>query len=269
MPQSVNDLTFNRLKCMVYGDNGTGKTRLIGTAPRPIYILNFDPGPGVKTLRGWGNTIKSGPLKGQDDIQFDSFIPSEPRDFIPLNEAYNRINELQQECPWATVALDSLTYAGKMILRYIADLTGHWHSVLAKSQADIKAVQLQIQDWEAVASEQEKLCTAMLEIDANVIITSHERVSADKDNNGNVREVLYLPGRVGQKFPSECPGLFDEIYRMFVKTSPRAGAANEYKLQMERSEKWVAMSRLKNHGVFQKYEEPDFSALVEKAKKGA
>src|SRR5690606_25453099 len=188
-------------------------------------------------------------LSGWKDIYYDSFLQDgDNKNFKPLSDAYAKLNELQKSLvdketgvEYKTVAIDSLTYLGKMIVYYIATLTNHWDS-------NTKKVALQIQDWEAVAEELTKYTMAALSLPCHVIITSHEKVAARMDSAGNTLEVNYLPGRIGQKFPTECPGLFDEVYRMVVMPSANPNKRADYKVQTERDRKWVAKSRLNEKG---------------------
>ena len=249
MSKQASDIEISEyLKCLVYGSWGTGKTWFIGTAPKPLYVLDVDSG--MQTLEGLPQT------------EYDDYSPNDdPKDLKPLVDLTTKVNELVDDCPYETVALDSATVLAQLVKNRIITLNNRWN-------ADNK---MRIQDWGVLADELTEIFSGLQSIDANVIITGHNRVVLNEDTNAK----LYLPlSEAGQSFPQKAPLHFDEVYRMVVRKKP-GNNQNDYMVQTESDQQWSCKSRLNYYDpdknklvrVFDKYEDADFSKMLEKVKK--
>lgn len=235
------------LKCLVYGDWGSGKTWFIGTAPKPLLVLDTDNG---------AKTIEQMP-----GVEAKNYHPNDdPTDQMPLNRLQSKINSLVDECEYETVALDSSTVLATLIKNRLITMNNRW-------EADTK---MRIQDWGTLADDMSQFFGALQSIEANIIITGHNRVVIEEDTGST----LYLPlSEAGQSFPQRAPLHFDEVYRMVVRKKP-GKQRNEYKVQTESDSKWSAKSRLNYYDkeqdklvpVFNKYEEADFSKMLQKVR---
>lgn len=252
MPTTEERIIGEYLKCLLYGKWGSGKTWTLGTAPKPIYV--FDCDNGLETL------------SGVPDITYDIYAPKENRkDMLPLNSLISKVNEFVDECPYATVALDSATVLSVLCKNRIVTLNDRWN----------KDAPMRIQDWMTLAKDLGEIFMGLLSIDANIIVTGHSRVSVSDETSS----VLYLIlSEAGQAFPQSAPIYFDEIYRQVVVSKPsmkiKAGvsASNQYLLQTEEIGNWRCKSRLnyydyekgKKIRVLDRFEEPDITAMVER-----
>lgn len=256
MPKTSDLGNFNKLKVLIYGESGSGKTYTLSTAPKPLYILDLDNG--VETLAG---------VPG---ITYDIFDHTSLG--LPANAAWKRhatklinnvkakIRELIKHCEYASVALDSSTQFGDWLGYHLIGLNNRWN----------QDPMLRIQDYGTIAEEMADLFMMMLQIDANIFITGHGRVVMDEEK-GNI---LHLPLMTGQKFPQKVPMYFDEMYRTVVKVKPGTNR-NEYLLQTQNDSKWSAKTRLNRYNedtgklepILDKYEPSDLGAMIEKVKK--
>ncbi len=251
MPRTDDMSLPDHLRILLYGPSGSGKTFFTGTAPKPMYV--FDCDDGIKTL------------KGVPDIEYDVYKPNpDPKDMTPLNKLIAKANKLLQDCPYETVTLDSLTKLTELVKNRIITISGRW-SVGPES----KDSKMRIQDWQELGYELVEILTKFQHIDANVIITSHNKIKINDDT----KSVLYLVASgSGQSFPQALPADFDEIYKMEV-TKSAGSTPNKYRIMTESDNQWIAKSRLNTYQggelvrVFNKYEEPNFSKLLDKLKK--
>ena len=238
------------VKGYIYGESGSGKTRTLSTAPKPMYM--FDCDKGVQTIAG---------VPG---IEYDLYRPESRKKTLPvLNAVKTKIAELQRDCPFATVALDSSTFYGNWILDKLITINNRWG----------QTPQLRKQDYGTLADELAELFLDLLNIDANVFITGHGRVLVPDEDSKNT-STLYLPLMHGQKFPQQLPMYFDELYRTVIKIKPGT-SDNQYVLQTQSDTRWSAKTRLTRYdkkkgeivNVLDKYEESNLTMLIEKVAK--
>jgi len=147
------------LNLAVWGEAKTGKTRFIGTAPKPLIIAAED---GTLTLR-------------------DKSIP-----MIPLDESgqiYEKVrkillsaNERKEDFGWAnieTIAIDSVSRLNALLIKELKKQTGH--------------SPLQIADWGVLYSRIEDLVSLLHTAPFDSITTSGEGVKPDpKDKDEQI-----------------------------------------------------------------------------------
>lgn len=256
MPKTTDISIPSNLKGLFYGPSGSGKTYLLSTAPKPMYILDLDNG--VQTIAG---------VPG---IEYDVFdhtsldLPSNAdwkRHCTTLiNNVKAKVRELINDCPYESVGFDSSTQYGDWLGYHLININNRWN----------QDPQLRIQDYGVIAEEMADIFLMLLQIDANVFITGHNRVVMDEEKG----ETLYLPLMTGQKFPQKVPMYFDEMYRLVVKVKPGANS-NEYLLQTQSDNKWSAKTRLNYYDakqkkivpVLNKYEPANLTEMIEKVGK--
>ena len=252
MPKTTDMTIPENLKCLIYGDPGSGKTYTLGTAPKPMYILDTDNG--VQTLAG---------VPG---IEYNVYKPTEDKTNLrPIQKLIAKINSLVDECPYETVALDSATNLAKLLQYRIITMAGRWD----------ETNKMRIQDWGALKDDMAEVFESIQSIDSHVIVTGHNRVVQPTDEDGNPQgETLYLClSEAGQAYPQKAPADFDEIYKMDVQTRPRSGT--EYRIMTESDRKWTAKSRLNYYDpdtqevkrVLDKYENNDLTEIIDKVTK--
>lgn len=249
MPNEIPE----RLKILLYGPPGSGKTYFIGTAPTPIYV--FDTDNGIETISQLPDDI----------LDYDTYKPSKRDNLQPLNKLISKLNEFADECPYETVALDSATNLARLLQYRIITLNKNWN----------ETNKMRIQDWGVLKDDLEEIFISIQSLDAHVVVTGHNRVVQPTDEDGNPQgETLYLClSEAGQAYPQKAPADFDEIYKMDMINRPRSGT--EYRVQTQADQKWLCKTRLNYYDreertlepILDQYEEPDFSHIIQKVKK--
>lgn len=191
-------------KILLIGNEGTGKTRFIGTMPKPICICSFDKG--INTLAGI-EEVKAYVFMDENRYQpkawaeFSLFY----KDLKAGKIKYKGVDG--KEVPYQTIAIDSLTALSKFILdhaMYInnnVDGKGSGDSVFA-SYRNTKSF-LEDVVTTAVYGAPYTVCTAILEA----------------MNDKLTGQIFFLPSTEG-KFREEAGQWFDVVGFMSVDVNP-------------------------------------------------
>jgi len=201
-----------KLKYLFYGAGGTGKTKAIRTAPTPIYTFAFDDG--LLTNRGW-------------DIEFDTFTDDVAKGKIvksAMVKAENKLKELEDNCPYATVVLDNLSSLEEFAVNYTAQLNKH--------------TMIEWQDWGGATNIVRDWLFRLLKLPCIKIIIAHEAMVKD-EVQGDFR---IMPAICGKKLPPKLVNLFDEAYR-FTADRSTAGES-EYIIRTSAAKRFQAKTRL-------------------------
>jgi hypothetical protein len=173
-------------KSAIYGKSGTGKTRSLRTAPKPLGVIDVDKG--MLTNRG---------IEGIEYIEID-YDSDKPRP-----EAWDKIKEgvqlFAKREDIKTIALDSVTTISDACLKKVLMINKH-----QSQQATLPDYMLQIK-W------LEDLFTTAIGSGKHLIVTAHEEF----EKNEFTGQLWCLPMIVG-KLASKLPIWFDEVYHTQV-----------------------------------------------------
>lgn len=235
MGERVNckDLVLDNVKFfgLVYGGIGSGKTRLFDTCPKPCYVFCTDP-RGMDSLRG-------------RDVEYDYYTDKIVNDITvetAWKQIFLRIAEMQRECKYATVGIDSVTTLQDSCMLQILKDSGKRRP--------------EFQQWGDVISRLQDLFIRLGTLNAHVLITAHE--SMEKDEVAG--SIKVCPNFVGKKLPQTGGLYFSEVYRLIVQKGEK-GKLDRW-LCTERGENFDAKSRL---GCLNPTEPPDITAILRKA----
>lgn len=181
---------------LVYGDFGTGKSTLIGTCPKPIFIDSFDPG-GTKT-RALQPLIDNGDIVVDNSWEIESWkAPIAFRQWE--QEMFTREREGFFE-HFGTYALDSVTKWADAIMFRVLEKGDAKHGA-RKGQTpqlqDYLVQQLTAIDW----------LGHIMALPCHSVVTGH--IGIEKDEvSGRMETGLLLSGKLSRKVPL----VFDEKY---------------------------------------------------------
>lgn len=200
--KSTKDVAEKKLKILVWGGPGTGKTHLIGTAPNPFVIAAED---GVLTLH-------------QFDIPYfkmtDSMAVYET--FLMIIESAVKREKVEMEdgsivdfAEIETIALDSAWMLNARLTREIKEETGK--------------DKFQHGEWGLLLDRMQKCITDLLEADFHIICTMGEAVKTDEMDEKKKEITFNMQG----SFRNQIAYLFDFNLTTFKES---IGRRTNYKL---------------------------------------
>ena len=239
-----------RFSALITGETNAGKTFLLRTARKPVFIDSFDPG-GTKGLR---DLIKSGDIVV--DTSWEADDPFSPDKFEKWMKAIERRFQIGFFEHFGTYALDSATTWGDAVMAY---------GLKAKGRAGQQPQRNH--DYVPQKIHMENYIKKLMRIPCDFFLTGHlkenRKVLSVDSKTGVVREeVNYRFFTTGQALIT-IPLLFDEIYVLLGKDS--YGGAPKRKIVTDSLGTYIARSRLKAKGLLDYEEEPDIKALLKKA----
>ena len=202
----------NKIKFLIIGDTGSGKTKGSGTFPKP-YLFSFDGG--VDTLAG-------------KDIDYDVYIETNraaPSAFTRFKTDWTRV---LADPRYETVILDNITNLSKYILDQLifdnrlvdlnlGDKTWDLFRILKNKMYDVVA--------QTVAANKHIVCTALPEWET------------DKSSG----EMRVLPSTEG-RFRQDMPSWFGEVY--YAQVEKKSDGTRRYYYRTKSDGKYIAKSRL-------------------------
>ena len=193
---------------ILIGEPGSGKSYLISQMPKPLLVMDFDGKAGYTTYRR---------AKDASDISIVSFesVPSVDSISEPAPEAVldfdDKLNELLSEdnMPYATVALDSLTSFGKAVLRrviYKNRMSGKGGSHMGERGA-YNPTQI---DYGVQMTQCEYFLDKLLTLPCTVVVAAHEMTVEDV-NGAELYTVAAITGK--KTLAKALPSKFSEMWR--------------------------------------------------------
>jgi hypothetical protein len=203
---------------MLKADNGAGKTVLAGSFPGPIKFFMFD-GSKLDVLKLY--------YPKRTDIEYDIYgaretkfkdINGQPVHIKSLLQFADEFTSLQDNCPWATVVIDSFTSFSVTCVTFQLDV---------RSNADGKAALrskggLVIPDFDEYKGET-TLVTQTLDVSkvlpCHVIWTAHPLPKLETSGAGAGMRVTKTSSiaAYGAKTAAMAPGYFNEVWHLEVR----------------------------------------------------
>lgn len=192
--------TSGRLKLLLIGESGAGKTSFIAGAPKP-WIGDFDG----KIVSAAEFLRKTNPEQlAKVDFENYAGLIGGTLAADKFNRDIGKISQTKP-FPYETIGLDSLTTFSDESMKY-----------LIKTNPGVKrqitnAVQLPVlQDYQMARIWFKQIITAMLGLPCNVIMTAHIQVEKDEVTG----RILRSPMMAG-KLAHELPIFFGEVWRAY------------------------------------------------------
>ena len=232
--KSTKDVRTNGVKCLVYGQAGSGKTRLCATAPSPIIISAES---GLLSLR-----------------EFD--LPYiEVNSLSSLGDAYQWCVSSKEAHKYDTICIDSISEIAEVVLKDCLNGKSSDGKKVHGMQAygKLKEVMIElVKDFRDLKGK-------------NVYLSAKEEKVKEDDFGGSFVYRLLMPGT---KLATEIPYLFDEVFQLetFLEEDKQTKTkTTESFLRTGMSFKHETKDR---SGALDEWEFPDLTAIFEKIKNG-
>ena len=204
-----------KLKILMYGGSGTGKTTFAGTFPKP-YFFDFDGG--VLSLR-------------DHDIEYETYSDKSVLRPEAFSKFEAKIEEFKSQLaagtlPYQTVVLDSITTMQESCLRQIQ----YANRTVGK--------QTTLQEWGILVGKMEDVLYTFTSLNVHIVTVAHEQIV----QNELTSEVMILPLIVGKKLPDRLALWFDEVYHSRVGRGERGRPV--YQVMTVADRMYKAKSRL-------------------------
>ena len=232
---NTNKIEMLKIKALLYGASGKGKTFSARTLPE-------------------GKTLIISAESGLLALSGKNYDVAEIEKWDDLKEVFKLLETPESQKRFDFVFIDSLTEINEMCKQHIVekerpDKRGN----IGKVYDDI----LDMQDWGLLHAKMSKAIRGFRDLPYNIIFTCLE----DSDKDERTGAVAVLPSLNG-KLKSNINQYFDEVFRaVSIDTGDETG----YYFLTRTTEKSLAKDR---SGQLEKKESPDWTAIINKIKKG-
>jgi len=228
----------NKIKIVVYGYPGVGKTTLAGTLEPlgKVLFISFEAG--------------TGSIAGLDIPMLDCTVNDKGEILLPkarldkVKEAYKYLLTDEAKEKFDHIFIDSISEIADCIVESLQNNPEY--------SDPSKALKM----WGQYTKEMKTFIKLFRDLPHyNVIFTS--LLDNDKDESGNFSKGLAFPGKISQR----APQFFDEVFMLEVKKDKEG---NEHRMLLtDSTTNAIAKDR---SGVLEKYEPADLSLIIEKIK---
>lgn len=215
--KTTGEFSSNGVKMLVYGNAGSGKTSLCRTLPAPIIL-----------------SAEGGLLSIQDaDLPY-----IEINSMDSLKEAYEWITSSAEAAQFQSVALDSISEIGEVVLN-------HEKKIAKDPRQAYGAMQEQLSD----------IIRAFRDLpNRHVYFTAKCEKATDETG-----KILYSPAMPGNKTGQSLPYFFDQV--MALRVERDSEGVTQRALMCDTDGLWQAKDR---SGKLSAWEAPDLGAIIEK-----
>jgi len=204
MPRTIDIELGGRIMALFISDNGNGKTVAAASFPGPIKFFDFD---------GRMQPVKKFYPRRADIEYITVGVENRGSEVIGLLEFCREYEDLQGNCPWATVVIDSLTAFTACSVAFQMGIKG------AGGKGKKLAGGIQVPTWDEFNGET-SLVQQVLEVSkilpCHVIFTAHPIEKSVSDGGNTLRKARSIAA-YGTKTPSLVPIYFNEIYQFGIE----------------------------------------------------
>lgn len=230
-----SEVATPRLKVMLYGVSGTGKTTMAATFPRPVFL---DMEGGMLSVR------KYSPLRYPADPNKDIKNYSQVVDFIQLVRSYK-----PGEAPFETIVLDSLNELQILVSQYIVQK----YTKVKRQYHD----QLTLADYGKANRDFAKLVRLFIKMPYHVVFTA---MSTQKES-GDDSDIQIMPKFTGKQVGPDVQRMMDMIGYCHAKRM-KDGSSEHY-VSFHITPQYIAKDRL---GIVSKDIPNNYASLISSTK---
>lgn len=236
---------------LVVSMKGTGKTHLIKTMPKPVFVFSFDPG-GTDTL------IQE---KKKGDVIVETYETDDfenPHAYMDFQKDMNEMGAAGFLQQFASVCLDSLTLLQSLMISHLMKVNGRLVRPDGRLNANDQG--MRIQDWGTILTLSRMHINQLHSLPCHTLMTGHVEKKIDEIQGGQIRQLS-----LGGQSKNHIPYMTSEVYYLLkLDSAVENFKAGDRCLLTEGDSKYDATSRL-SQGKFKQHEKPDLRRLMEKA----
>ena len=219
-------VTTQKMKLLVYGQSGVGKTVFATGAPKPL-VLDFDGKvSSAASFYSVNDPSKLGEISYEDMTE----IPGQPRPFRRFKAILAQLQKDSAEgkLKHQTVIIDSLTlFIDSLMADIIAENPG------VKRVNGVPA----LQDFQIMNIQFKDVMSQLLGLPIHVVVIGHI-TSETNQETGKIYWKPLVPGKLADRLPQ----VFTEVYRAFV--THQKGGEVEYCLQTSSDGDYVCRTQI-------------------------
>ena len=159
---NAKDIEVKKLKVLIYGKSGTGKTTFGSTFPKP-YFFDFDNG--MLSLKG-------------KDIEYDTYKE--------IQKAELKLKELELKCPYETIVVDSVSTMQEIMMKRQLELNRKMSPTL--------------HEWMMLVQGIKSLFSRLVAMPQHLVITAHEEIIRD-EITGEILVQPLIVGKLASSLP--------------------------------------------------------------------
>ncbi len=158
--KKATELPERKLRILIYGDAGVGKTTLLATLPRPCLVIDFESGADIR-------------LKGEEEV------------YIAEVGSREDLKKLLSSIEKYPVKFESIAFDGFSIFidRLLKDIVEK-----RKSKGKLKGDSPGFYEWGQLSAQAREIVLGLLKTSAHVVFTALSKVKVDNDT-GEVVEI--------------------------------------------------------------------------------
>jgi len=212
MPRASDiKLDDHNMSFLLIGENGSYKTRFLGTMPFEVYVFDFDKG--LASVRGAQHIeydiFKDAPWRGKERKELGIYkFGTGWKAFL---DRLNAIGELIDKgtCPYKALAIDSYTMMAELLMN---------HVINSDDKITDKSKNPEIQHWNTFNRSMRNVLDQFTSWPLIKVVTAHIERAENPLTNG----IEQLPLANG-KMQGLLPNFFDEVYFCDVTTKTEGG----------------------------------------------
>lgn len=206
---TMESISYDNLFCLFKGEPGTRKSTCALSFPTPQYWFSWD-----QKMEALGIPMKNWGIS-PNEVSFD--------DYKDWNDAKKKLEQIQVNCKYKTIIIDSITSCSDAINRQTLKIKGGKDGG-GKMIASIPVNS--IEDFNAEDSALKELVALLKDIHkyhkVNVILIAHviQKEIKTSDGKTHMSRVLVTAGKgIAQKIPAYC----GEVYHFNIKPGFQGG----------------------------------------------
>jgi hypothetical protein len=218
-------VTTQKMKLLVYGQSGAGKTVFSSGAPSPL-VLDFDGK--VSSAASYYSATAPEKLKG---ISFETLtdVPGQERPFRRFKKILNALQKdaAEGKSKHETIVLDSLTL---FLDAFMTDIMAENPGV--KRPNNVPA----LQDYQILNIQFKDVMSQLLALPHHIVVVGHI-TSETNQETGRIFWKPLVPGKLADRLPQ----IFTEVYRSYVV---HENGQQGYRLQTSSDGEYVCRTQI-------------------------